>query len=767
MKPSAVDLRVLIIAIQHPIDPSWRIRPGARLAARRLAAMLEGPGRDVRLLVDDAEREDHRPTLSATLGQLHWLKEAPRGLLVISGHFQSDRLHTRDTRAGMEDRTALEISEINALLPEDCGVIVDGGLTSEDMPRATWILAAGGPGIPPATMGSQGPTRFMHHVLRGLGGQAAPGAGITAHDLARYVVDYVAAPGSFPGVGPWSRGRWPRWPEPLATPGAPDQCPRCGAAVPDPSAAFCPACGDSLQAPERLDRGRYRLLYPLGAGGMGTVYVAEDTRLQVRRAVKILALPEQIPPEVAQSLADRMIQEAKAAQALGEHSHHVVRVFDVGYAPERGQPYLVMELLDGITLTDRLTKGAMTVGEAVQICLILARALALAHDMGLIHRDLKPDNVMLVRRGDDPAFVKLLDFGLVKMEEGLVKTASGRMMGTLQYMPPEQLKGQTVDARADVFSLGAVLYECLSGRRANPGHTQREIFSVLLDRGVIPLGDVAPEVPTPLAQLVDRCLALDPDHRPEDAGALAAALGDLQATLSAEALAITLAPAPTPSPDRPPVLSAPPSAPPMLPARPGVKVILALAALLAAAAVILLWPKDPHAPLASATAPAGPAGQATSGATPADPQSTDAQSPEAQSPEAQRPDAALPDQGPPDAGRRAPAEILRGLGALRPEGDGAIFAQLRCGEGRDGDRLISAEWSIPGHTQGSCSGAQCLDALDQALKTSRLNRETLRLSLNLSRGPQPSPEHDAPTPPDVGPMAARCRVSPHAVGLPR
>ena len=301
-------------------------------------------------------------------------------------------------------------------------------------------------------------------------------------------------------------------------------CGSCGGAVVASGASFCSACGAELASVELLDGGRYRLIERIGQGGMGQVFLAEDTRLRVERALKLLSLPAGLTAGEREVWRARMIQEARAAQVLCAETHHVVQVYDVGFSPERGEPFLVMERLRGETLAARLGRGRLALGAALHIGRQVAQALAVAHGRGFVHRDLKPDNVMLVSRDGRDDFVKLLDFGLVKMEGGEVSTETGRMMGTLQYMPPEQLRGLKVDARADVFSLGAVLFECIAGVRANPGTTQQEIFGVLLDRGVRSLAEVAPGSPGPLVRLVDACLKLIPEQRPKDAGAVADAL---------------------------------------------------------------------------------------------------------------------------------------------------------------------------------------------------------------------------------------------------
>jgi len=222
--------------------------------------------------------------------------------------------------------------------------------------------------------------------------------------------------------------------------------------------------------------GPYEILGPLGAGGMGEVYRARDPRLSREVAIKVL------PANVA-SDPDRRTRFEREARAVAALSHpNILAIFDVGTAapstgsgqsassgPGHSTFYAVTELLEGETLRDRVNRGALPVRHAVDIAMQIARGLAAAHDKGLVHRDLKPENVFLLNDGH----VKVLDFGLAKTNisagaEGdtVGVTNAGTVLGTVGYMAPEQIRGEPVDARADIFSLGAVLYEMLSGRRA-------------------------------------------------------------------------------------------------------------------------------------------------------------------------------------------------------------------------------------------------------------------------------------------------------------
>jgi serine/threonine-protein kinase len=585
--------RALLVGVQTPLDAGVAARPGTCAAVRRLASLLaRDEGWELASLLDDEPAEDRRPLLANLLGRLKWLAEAPEGgLLLLSGPAIGEWFLPRDARLDLRDRTGLRAAELAAHLPAGAGVILDTALSGA-FERASWLLADAG-------AGAGRPSRFLEAVLHAF--EAADG-GLTPDALRDALRAELGA-----GVRAAGGGAGALWRAGTAA----ETCPNCGRTIAAPDAAFCPACGGSLRAAELLDGGRYRLLKPLGAGGMGQVYLADDTRLRTPRAIKLLAVPPTLPEEERAQLRARLIQEARAAQALGERTHHVVRVFDVGFSPERSEPFLVMELLEGRTLAQRLAAGPMAPGEAVALAATIAETLAVAHAEGMVHRDLKPDNVMLVRRGDDAEFVKILDFGLVKMTEADVRTQSGRMMGTLQYMPPEQLRGRPVDARADVFSLGAVLYECLTGARANPGRTAGEIFSALLDGGIRSLRVAAPHLPAALADLVDRCLAADADRRPADGGAMARELRAL-GTLEGPAPAMTSLPT-APTVDSEPVapvslirgeMSMPPGPRP----RPWGAWVAGGLALVALIAVVALWSALHPAPsvLAAAVSPTDP-----------------------------------------------------------------------------------------------------------------------------------------------------------------
>jgi serine/threonine protein kinase len=277
--------------------------------------------------------------------------------------------------------------------------------------------------------------------------------------------------------------------------------------------------------------GPYEVVEPLGAGGMGEVYRARDPRLGRDVAIKLVST------EAASPLRrGRFETEARAAAQL---SHpNVVTIFDVG--THEGHPYLVFELLEGATLREVLRSGTPILDQAVSWALDAARGLAAAHARGIVHRDFKPENVFLTRDGR----VKVLDFGLAKLHEPFVSstadpespsstqdTTPGLLLGTVGYMSPEQVKGQISGPRADVFALGAVLYEMASGRPAFEGGSAAEVLASILRDEPPPLASEAQAVPAGLEALVRRCLAKDAGARYPTAREVAEALDAALAAL--------------------------------------------------------------------------------------------------------------------------------------------------------------------------------------------------------------------------------------------
>jgi eukaryotic-like serine/threonine-protein kinase len=263
--------------------------------------------------------------------------------------------------------------------------------------------------------------------------------------------------------------------------------------------------------------GPYEIVAPIGAGGMGEVYKARDTRLERTVAVKVL------PTHLSESadVRQRFEREAKTISSL---SHpHICALYDVGN--QDGVEFLVMEYLEGDTLSERLTRGPLPFDQVLRYGCEIADALDKAHRQGIVHRDLKPGNVMLTKSG-----VKLLDFGLAKAvaptaarsgasltalptQAGVDLTAEGTILGTFQYMAPEQLEGRDADARTDIFAFGAVLYEMATGKKAFAGRSQASLISSIMGSEPPPVSAVAPMTPPAFDKVVRTCLAKDPDDR--------------------------------------------------------------------------------------------------------------------------------------------------------------------------------------------------------------------------------------------------------------
>jgi serine/threonine protein kinase/Tol biopolymer transport system component len=274
-------------------------------------------------------------------------------------------------------------------------------------------------------------------------------------------------------------------------------------------------CGTTL--------GPYEIESPLGAGGMGEVYRARDIRLDRTVAVKVLASHLSSSPELKQ----RMEREARAISSLNHP--HICHLYDIGN--QDGIDFLVMEFLEGETLADRLRRGNIPLPEMLRVAIEIAEALEVAHRAGIVHRDLKPGNVMLTKSG-----AKLMDFGLAKPPALAASrgdgapllsaartisgpsplsplTTAGAIVGTIQYMSPEQIEGLEVDERCDIFAFGAVLYEMATGRRAFEGKTQITVASAVLEKDPEPVSQHNPIAPASLDYLVATCLAKDREER--------------------------------------------------------------------------------------------------------------------------------------------------------------------------------------------------------------------------------------------------------------
>jgi serine/threonine protein kinase len=260
--------------------------------------------------------------------------------------------------------------------------------------------------------------------------------------------------------------------------------------------------------------GPYQILSAIGAGGMGEVYKARDTRLDRTVAIKVLSahLADRA------DLRERFDREAKTIAGLNHP--HICTLFDIGH--QDGTDYLVMEYLEGETLADRLKKGPLPMEQVLQYAIEISDALDKAHRNGITHRDLKPGNIMLTKSG-----TKLLDFGLAKLQQEAKpatpfselatiqggETAEGTILGTLQYMAPEQVEARPVDARTDIFAFGAVVYEMATGKKAFEGRSQASLIAKILETDPAPISTLQPMTPAALDRLVKKCMAKEPEKR--------------------------------------------------------------------------------------------------------------------------------------------------------------------------------------------------------------------------------------------------------------
>ena len=291
----------------------------------------------------------------------------------------------------------------------------------------------------------------------------------------------------------------------------------------------------SLEPGLRL--GVYEIIAPLGAGGMGEVYRARDTRIGRDVAVKIL-------PDAMSGNDDRVKRFRREAQAAGGLNHpNLLTIYDLG--SDRERLFIVSELLEGTTLRERMSGGPMGPRRAIEYASQIAEGLAAAHEQGVVHRDLKPENIFVTRDGR----VKILDFGLAKVTSAIpagltnaqtaqqvIGTDPGTILGTAGYMSPEQVRGNNVDARSDIFALGAILYEMLSGRRAFHGTSSVDTLHAILHADPPELSSTTAHVPPALERIVNHCLEKDPERRFQSARDLAFDLGSVSGS-SAELIA--------------------------------------------------------------------------------------------------------------------------------------------------------------------------------------------------------------------------------------
>jgi serine/threonine protein kinase len=284
----------------------------------------------------------------------------------------------------------------------------------------------------------------------------------------------------------------------------------------------------------------YRIVSKLGEGGMGEVFLAEDTQLRRRVALKVL-------PEKIAANADRLLRFEREAFAASALNHpNILTIFEFSAAD--GTHFLVSEFVDGESLRERINRSTMTLTETLEIVIQVASALQAAHGAGIIHRDIKPDNVMIRADG----YVKVLDFGLAKLSEpGAIATASvsdpeaqtrmqlqtqaGIIMGTVAYMSPEQARGHEVDTRTDLWSLGCVLYEMLTRQQPFRGETTADALANIIHREPAPVPTLRHEVNAELERIVNKMLSKNRDDRYSNAKVLLTDLKQLQKRMEFEA----------------------------------------------------------------------------------------------------------------------------------------------------------------------------------------------------------------------------------------
>jgi len=292
--------------------------------------------------------------------------------------------------------------------------------------------------------------------------------------------------------------------------------------------------------------GRYEIISLIGAGGMGEVYRARDPKLGRDVAIKVL-------PATFSAAADRVRRFEQEAEAAGALNHpNILSIYDV--ATHDGALYVVSELLEGETLRERMDGTALPSRKAIDYALQIASGLAAAHEKGIVHRDLKPENLFITRDGR----VKILDFGLAKLIEPknesaaqtdvptrIVHTNPGAVMGTAGYMSPEQVRGQAVDHRSDIFAFGAVLYEMLSGNRAFKGESAVETLNAILKEDPPDISVSGSNVPPALERVVRHCMEKSPEERFQSARDLAFALEAVSGFSGSQTFAADVVPPPS------------------------------------------------------------------------------------------------------------------------------------------------------------------------------------------------------------------------------
>jgi len=278
----------------------------------------------------------------------------------------------------------------------------------------------------------------------------------------------------------------------------------------------------SANPPPFTHLGRYRVVRELGRGAMGVVYLAEDESLQRQVAVKTLLLPDEAGER--RNLEARFLQEAKAAGGLNHPG--IITIHDLGR--EGDYLYIAMELLEGSELRDRMAAGMLPLHEAVDIGAQVAAALGAAHARGVVHRDIKPGNIMLLPDGH----TKIMDFGIARMQKSDVRTQSGTMMGSPKYMSPEQVGGHAVDHRTDIFSLGSMLYEMVAGVPAFSGNNLGQLLNAILHGQLPPPSQFRAGVPAAFDAVIARAMQKNPAARYQDAAEMARDLAQCRTAIN-------------------------------------------------------------------------------------------------------------------------------------------------------------------------------------------------------------------------------------------
>jgi len=315
------------------------------------------------------------------------------------------------------------------------------------------------------------------------------------------------------------------------------KCPHCLQQNPEDT-YFCGKCGGKLaqqedehptrtivaerQVPQRIIAGKYKLIRELGRGGMGVVYEAEDVKL--KRTVALKFLPQELTRD--REARERFVHEAQAASQL-DHAN-ICTVHEIG--EDRGRMFIVMACYHGDSLKARIRSGPLHAEQAVGFALQASEGLAQAHARGIVHRDIKPANILIA----EDETIKIVDFGLAKLGDQTRITRSGTTMGTAAYMSPEQARGDEVDQRTDVWSLGIVLYEMLTGELPFRGAKETAIVYSILNEKPIPLDSETANIPVELEKIIKKALNKDPDQRHASAGELAEELGQVQLQLSTD-----------------------------------------------------------------------------------------------------------------------------------------------------------------------------------------------------------------------------------------